>query len=143
MSGRIVVGADGSEPSRRAVAWCAAHAAGLDAEVTVVHAFEVPRYTGIGPPEIWVSGPTSEQRAIRRDLIEREWCKPLTDAAVPFRIETFDGEAAPALLHAARDEDVMLVVVGRRGHHALAELILGSTTHHVSHHADRPVLIIP
>ena len=39
---KIVVGADGSEGSGRALAWCAEHAIPLGAEVIVVYAFEMP-----------------------------------------------------------------------------------------------------
>ena len=40
-----------------------------------------------------------------------------------------------------RDAD--LVVTGKRGRGGFAELLLGSTSHVLSHHLDRPLVIVP
>ena len=113
MSATIVIGVDGSDPSRRAVEWCAEHARAFDAEVVAVHALEVPTYVGAGPPYIWLASGTPEQRDAWRDLAERDWCKPLADAGVPFRVTVRDGDPASALMEESEDEDAALVVVGR------------------------------
>jgi nucleotide-binding universal stress UspA family protein len=139
----IVVGVDGSEPAQRAVEWCAAHAPALDAEVVVVHALEVPAYTGLGPPYIWMPSPSPEQRTARRDVVVRDWSKPLADAGVSFRIVLVDGDPAPAIMDVAGSENAALVVTGRRGRGGFKELLLGSTSHHLSHHLDRPLVIVP
>jgi nucleotide-binding universal stress UspA family protein len=143
MRATIVIGVDGSDPSRRAVDWCAAHARAFDAEVVAVHALEVPTYVGAGPPYIWLTSATPEQREAWRDLAERDWCKPLADAGVPFRVAVRDGDPASALMEAAENEDAALVVVGRRGRGGFKKLLLGSTSHHLSHHLDRPIVIVP
>ncbi len=138
-----MVGVDGSDPARRAVEWCAAHAEALRAEVVVVHALETPTYAGAGPPYIWLKSPTPEQREARHDLVARDWCKPLADAGVPFRVVIIDGEPAPALMEAATREDAALIVTGRRGHGGFKKLVLGSTSHHLVHHLGRPLVIVP
>jgi len=86
---------------------------------------------------------SEDDRAQLEDVITREWCKPLASAGVRFRVELKDGSAAAVLLHAADEEDADLVVTGRRGRRGFAELLLGSTSHQVSHHLTRPVLIVP
>jgi nucleotide-binding universal stress UspA family protein len=143
MSARIVIGVDGSDPSRRAVDWCTAHARAFDAEIVAVHAVEVPTYVGVGPPYIWLTSASPEQREAWRDLAERDWCKPLADAGVTFRVVVRDGDPASVLMEAAEDEDAALVVVGRRGRGGFKKLLLGSTSHHLSHHLDRPIVIVP
>jgi nucleotide-binding universal stress UspA family protein len=41
---KIIVGVDGSPSSARAVEWCAAHAAALQAEVVAVDSIQMPLY---------------------------------------------------------------------------------------------------
>ena len=128
----------------RAVAWCAEHAPALKAEVVVVHSVDIPLFVssefGIGPialpmpPELYLDE--------LRGVIEREWCAALTAAKVAFRVELTDGAPAPAIMAVAEREAADLVVVGRRGRGGFAELLLGSTSHHLSHHLGRPLLIV-
>ena len=73
----------------------------------------------------------------------RDWSKPLADAGVPFRVTLVDGDPTTALIEAARSEDASFVVTGRRGLSGFKELVLGSTSHNLSHHLDRPLVIVP
>ena len=50
------------------------------------------------------------------------------------------GKAAPAILHAAGEHDVNVIVMGTRGHRS--SLSLGSVSAHVAQHAPHPVLIV-
>ena len=140
-SSRIVVGVDGSDHSTRAVQWCADHAAALDAEVIVVHVIDAPVYLGTSGVPIPALSP--EQRQDLHDLVGGEWCKPLADAGVPYRVELRDGSPTIAIMRAAESERAELVVTGRRGRGGFAELVLGSTSHQLSHHLDRPLVIVP
>jgi nucleotide-binding universal stress UspA family protein len=47
------------------------------------------------------------------------------------------------LIEIARTEGAELVVTGRRGRGGFAELLLGSTSHQLTHHVDRPLVIVP
>ena len=140
-SSKIIVGVDGSEYSARAVQWCAAHAAALDAQVVAVHVFDAPVYldnNGVPIPPM-----SPEQRERLHDLVAHDWCKALADAGVSYRVELKDGSPTVALMRAAETEDAALVVTGRRGRGGFAELLLGSTSHQLSHHLDRPLVIVP
>jgi nucleotide-binding universal stress UspA family protein len=144
MSGAaIVVGVDGSDASARAVQWCADHAASLGATVVAVHAIDLPVYAPPTYASFQALSLTEEQQDNLRDIATRDWCKPLADAGVAHRVLLMDGSPALALLQAARSEDAELVVTGRRGRGGFAELVLGSTSHHLSHHLDRPLVIVP
>jgi nucleotide-binding universal stress UspA family protein len=50
---------------------------------------------------------------------------------------------AEAILDAAASVNADLIVVGTRGLTGLKSAVLGSVSHHVLQHADRPVMVIP
>jgi nucleotide-binding universal stress UspA family protein len=144
MDMKFVVGVDGSEHSRRAVEWCATYAKLLGAEVVAVHAIDIP-FLDTPPTAFPVRIPefSSEERADLKDVASSEWCAPLAKARVSFRVVLVDGVPAQALMQAAQDEDANLVVTGKRGRGGFAELILGSTSHALSLHLNRPLVIVP
>jgi len=140
---KIVVGVDGSAGSARAIGWCAAHAPELGAEVIAVHALEMPVFATsldpLAPPPVW----RPEDRARIDTVVSTEWCKPLTDAAVTFRTVVLDGYPPKVIIDVAAREGADLVVTGRRGIGGFKELLLGSTSNHLSHHLRCPLLIVP
>ena len=139
---KILVGIDGSEPSGRAVEWVAERANALEAEVVAVHAIDLPVI--VSPITAGITLP--EFRPIDREEVREvtnTWCAPLTKAEVPFRVVLKDGEPALTLIETAKAEDADLVVVGSRGRGGFTELLLGSTSHALSHHLRRPLLIVP
>lgn len=140
---KIVVGADGSQGSARAIGWCAAHAAQLGAEVIVVHALEMPLFAAsldpLAPPPVW----RPEDRARIESVLRDEWCQPLAGASVPFRAEVIDGYPPKVLIDVAARERADLVVTGRRGLGGFKEMVLGSTSNHLSHHLGCALLIVP
>jgi nucleotide-binding universal stress UspA family protein len=143
MTTRIVVGVDGSESAARAVQWCVRYARALDAEVVAVHALEEPVYPLPTISYVAIPPLDDEARAELHRVLDEEWCAPLREAGVRYRAVLADGPPAPVLIRLADEEDADLVVTGRRGRGGFAELLLGSTSHHVSHHVRRPLVIVP
>ncbi|MFM8973597.1 MAG: universal stress protein [Actinomycetota bacterium] len=139
----IVVGVDGSEHAERAIEWCARHAVRLGADVVVVHAVDLPLAGAPGIGYAPLPPLTGEERDDLTAIVRDRWSAALATAGVDSRVEVVDGPAATALKDAARANDAELVVVGRRGRGGFAELLLGSTSHHLSHHLDRPLVIVP
>jgi nucleotide-binding universal stress UspA family protein len=144
---RIIVGVDGSEASSRALAWCATNAKALGAEVVAAFAVDLPIYAATGFGFAPIPAPLPELSESERERLHKritdEWCASLKKAGVQFRTAVIDGSPAMAIMALADKEHADLVVVGRRGHGGFAELLLGSTAHHLSHHLDRPLVIVP
>jgi nucleotide-binding universal stress UspA family protein len=140
---KILVGVDGSDHANRAVAWCAKHAASLNAEIIVVHAVDIPLYSAPGVGYLPVAPLTDEDRDQLRAVVQNEWCAALKDASIPIRVLVEDGPPATILMEVARREQVDMVVTGRRGRGGFAELLLGSTSHQLSHHLGCALTIVP
>lgn len=139
----IVLGYDGSEGSERALRLAAALARPGQATVYVVHAFEPPNldpvstFGGSSPP------PTSRldhAMASARDVGDKAVLE-LTEAGIEAEPEMIQGSPGAAILDVAEAKAADLIVVGRRGHGFLKELLLGSTSEHVVRRAKAPVLI--
>jgi nucleotide-binding universal stress UspA family protein len=140
---KIVVGVDGSPESARAVEWCAVHAASMGAEVVVVHAIEMPVYAASGFGAVPLPVPAEPDREALRTLVLNKWCAPMAKANVQFRVVVTDGSPVSAIIALADKENADLVFTGRRGRGGFAELLLGSTSHQLAHHLQRPLVIVP
>ena len=143
---RILVGVDGSPESLDAVKWTAELASSLGAEVIVVSVFGFYPYPVItGPSEgFYMTQDTLDQwrKDLQRDM-DGAWTKPLRDAGVKFTPQIKEGHASEVLLQLARKNDVDLIVVGSRGHGAVAEMFLGSVSHNLVLRAPCPVVVLP
>jgi nucleotide-binding universal stress UspA family protein len=144
---RIVVGVDGSASSHRALVWAARFALATNAEIVAVHAVETPAFVGGDrasgfPVSEDVRVAWKEWRAETARALDEEWCTPLRQARVPYSVETVDG-GPRGLLGLANHQHVDAIVVGRRGRSGLAELVLGSFSHHLVHHSSYPVIVVP
>lgn len=134
--GPVVVGVDGSTNAQRAVSVARDVAARFDVELVVVHA--VGLMTVIDGRHVPAEGRRDE---IAR-LLEGQWCAALRQAPEgSWRAQLVDGSPADVLLKTAGELAASFVVVGSRG--TGSEQLLGSTSHHVVHHCDRPVIVVP
>jgi nucleotide-binding universal stress UspA family protein len=135
----IIVGADGSRHSLRAVAWAAEEAALRRKPLRIVHA--------VAP---WLY----DQNVDPRLIAVREWLLTSGDEVVGSAVETargagrdidVQGEMVPAgasqaLLDRARDAS--MIVVGGRGVGTVAGLLLGSTALQVVSHTTVPAVVV-
>lgn len=67
-------------------------------------------------------------------------------AAPPWRLQTLTGDAARALGRQAAELEALMIIVGtsERGlAHRISEALNGSVGTWLSHHQDRPVLVVP
>lgn len=140
---KIVVGVDGSEAAEEALAWTVGVARQTGAEVIAVFSLEPPTYleyagmAAVAPIEFDPQFRQEMEKAFRET-----WCKSLADSRLPYRAIFAQGHAAAVLAETAQAEGADLVVVGRRGRGALAEMVMGSVSHELSHHSTTPVVLI-
>jgi nucleotide-binding universal stress UspA family protein len=137
---RILIATDGSPAADEAVDVGLELAAEQRAAVTVVHVapvFDVIPWSGIGMTS-----------AFRHELGETDRA-PLEHASelaeqrgLEVSTELLVGDPADEIVAAADSHDADLIVIGSRGHGALASALLGSVSLGVLHETRRPVLVV-
>jgi nucleotide-binding universal stress UspA family protein len=141
---RIVVGTDGSDGGRHALAWAVAEAAYRQATLEVVHVWTAPvAIAHMGAMVLPEDNAVFEKTA--EDLVAGllEEVRPEIDAAgVAVETRVVQGHP-PTVLLDRLDRAADLLIVGSRGHGTLSGLLLGSISHQVVHHATKPVAVIP
>ena len=145
--GLILAGIDGSSGAEAALRWAARQSAATGDPVLAVHVFQPPmRAVGLRVASVPANVLEDADRTARertRELAEGEWVQPLREAGVDFRVEIREGSPGRGLLEAAAERGADLIVVGRRGHGELTDLVLGSVGHHLIHHSRMPVVVVP
>lgn len=137
---KIVVGVDGSPGSRAALRWAFEEARLRHAALEVVAVWQFPMMTslpafGAMPPPEDLSG--EAESALKQALVDEGVS---SDDDVPVTTVVAEGAAAPTLLDASADAD--LLVVGHRGHGGFTGLLLGSVSQHCVSHAPCPVVVV-
>jgi nucleotide-binding universal stress UspA family protein len=134
----VIVGADGSRESLRAVEWAAREAALRGTSLRIVAVPPLPRRMTVTPA---TPGTVS-------DVVEQSMSEALAAAAQQaaaqqpgLAIETHLVAGAPAEVLAGAAEDAALVVLGSRGAGGFSALILGSVSRYVATHAPAPVVV--
>jgi nucleotide-binding universal stress UspA family protein len=139
--GRIVVGVDGSDPSKHALRWAQFMAQATTSTIEAVAAWEP--FTGFGWAGAgWVAMPTDWNPA--QDA-EKALTATIDDVFGEHRpaglaLTVREGNAAQILLEVS--EHARMLVVGSRGHGGFAGLLLGSVSAACTEHATCPVLVL-
>jgi nucleotide-binding universal stress UspA family protein len=135
--GSIVVGYDGSDSSKAALALAVSMAKGLGDDVTLVF--------GYSPPGIWGGEIAEHEEAIEEfgEKLMGEARQQLQADGVEVAYDLVAKRGAEALLEVARQRDARMIVVGGAGKAPLKGAILGSTPYKLLHQSDRPVLVVP
>lgn len=134
----IVAGVDGSESSKRALAWAAAQAELTGSPLSVVAAWEVPTTYGWEAP-LLPEGVDLEASA--RQMLERTIKEVLgSDPGIELHTEVIEGHPAPELTE--KSKNASLVVVGSRGHGEFTGMQLGSVSEFLVANAHCPVVVV-
>ena len=141
MSGRIVVGVDGSPSSKAALAWAVEQAGLTSASVEAVISWHYPIMAG-GVPFAPIAVAENADFGGFAALVLTDAIAKTVDPDGPVKISSVvrEGNAAQVLLDVAKGAE--LLVVGSRGHGGFTEALLGSVSQACVHHARCPVVII-
>lgn len=136
--GRVVVGVDGSEPSREALRWAHDYARMRSWELHAIHVWTYPSaYSIAGEFQVPEPGIEDDARALLAAVVEEELG---ADALPHVHLDAQLGQAASVLADVAIGAD--LLVVGDSGAGLLSRLVLGSTSSYLVHHAPCPVVVV-
>ena len=138
----VVVGVDGSPASKVAVDWAARNAVLHGAPLTLVHVLTPPAvmaFPDVPMPPGYLEWQQEQGRGLL-DAAEQTAREAAGQTALDITSEMVSGPSVPSLVDASKD--ARLIVVGCRGHGALARGILGSVSNGLVHHAHCPVVII-
>jgi nucleotide-binding universal stress UspA family protein len=146
MSSNILVPADGSRASRRAISQATAYARRLRVGIVGLHVvtpYELAIYSGARPAI--VTPREFEKRATRiSERILSVVSKAAAKARVPCRCLTvWNAAIADAILRTARTERCELIVMASHGRTGLQRILLGSITQKVLAGSRVPVLVLP
>jgi nucleotide-binding universal stress UspA family protein len=134
--GLIVVGVDGSPHARRALEWALAEARLRGGRCLLVHAYEL----GAAGSALGLAEPLDALQDAATAVLDQElsFARP---SGVEVEGRKVPGPAAPALVEASRQAD--LLVVGSRGLGGIKGALLGSVSIAAVHHAVCPIVVIP
>ena len=135
----VVVGVDGSATALHAVGWAAERANRAGLPLRLLHAYHLP----LGFP----SGVTEEESILNVLRGEgRRWLGEARDLAtmvVPGLDVESELVAMPTTTGLVRESDhASVLVLGNRGHNALTNVLLGSTSLALASHANCPVVLV-
>ena len=137
----IIVGVDGSAPSKVAVDWAAREASMRELPLTVIYISPSPVVAAdIRMPVSLTERVEKHGQAVLREA--RSTAEDAAEGSNPIRIDTEMVSAAvlPTLID--RSKDAVMIVVGCRGLGAIGRRLLGSVSSGLLHHAHCPVAVI-
>lgn len=151
---KILVPLDGSEHSLRALDVAIQIAKKFGAKITLIHVYSVsvrpammPEPTPMSTFGIPVMTPAevssiieATRKAGSRILEEGEQRVKAENVEVEARLE--EGHAVQEIVRVSKEGNYDLIVIGARGISKLREILLGSVSDAVIHHAACPVLVV-
>ena len=136
---RILIATDGSPSAREAVAFGLELVAEQDAEAFVVHvipALDIVPMAGFAMAAALPHPPNASDRASLEEAATLA-----TELGFSVHTVLLTGNPVDEIVAYADSIDADLIVVGSRGHGAVASALLGSVSQGVLHEARRPVLV--
>ncbi len=144
---RLLVAVDGSPGGKRAAVYAGDLAARMQLPLTLL--FALPD----NPLEMFGMSDEGAVRYFEPEAVDQlrqeiaraafdEAREAIGETAVEISEEILTGKPGPALVKRVAGQQNSIIVMGRRGLSRAGELLMGSVTQRVLHHADCPVLVV-
>lgn len=147
----ILAPVDGSDSALEAARYAAWLARAMDIPLRLLFAFPADALHLFGvPPETAeadeIAGYSPENfTAMRQKRAQQVFDRvraSIGDEGIRIEQALLTGDPATVIVEHAATTEAPLIVMGRRGLSRVSELLMGSVSHRVSHHAACPVLIV-
>ncbi|WP_214369134.1 universal stress protein [Pseudonocardia sp. H11422] len=132
----VLVGVDGSEPSKSALRWAVRYAKAMGETVHAVTAWEPPTMFGLEVPVGLDVDFAADALTVLTNTVDATLGP---NPEVKIRTSVFEGHPALVLVREAQGADIL--AVGHRGRSAFAAITLGSVSLHCVSHAPCPVVV--
>ena len=152
MFNKILVGFDGSDPSKRALHYALVLSKKFSSELLILTAYQkhlLPTFSSEDAEEIevidvelqeqyWESVKKHYANVLRsaEQIVNKDW------PSVKYTSLLVEGRPSTEIMSAAQRNEVDLIILGSRGIGGVTGWILGSTAKSVLDHCDRPVFVI-
>jgi nucleotide-binding universal stress UspA family protein len=143
MTDTFVVGFDGSDSSKRALAFAADRAKTAGANLHLVMVLEWSAYSFHTPEELAERHKRREEELDRANAVIQPAVDELTKAGHTVTCEARHGHAAEILSEIASDLGAVQIIVGRTGSSPFASRMLGSLTISLVQAAPVSVTVVP
>jgi nucleotide-binding universal stress UspA family protein len=142
MLSKILVGVDGSHPSKKALEYASNLASKYDSELYILHTTE--EFGDSVHVQLLEQHASYVNEVRRHSEILLNECESRAKELGVTKIYTIqkEGNAAEKILEIANNKGVDTIVIGSRGLSAAKEFLLGSVSHKISHHAKCSVVIV-
>jgi nucleotide-binding universal stress UspA family protein len=138
---KILVPVDFDEPSQRALAYAVELAKPLGAEITILHAYELPYY-GFPDGALIATAEMAGRILVGAQSAVAEMADRHENAGVAIKTLVREGPAPEEIDSVAKEIGADLVVMGTHGRRGLRRALLGSVTETVVRTSSRPVLTV-
>ncbi|NOY44821.1 MAG: universal stress protein [Deltaproteobacteria bacterium] len=141
MAIRTLVCTDGSQPSARTLDYVIQLGKRIPLEPVLVHVIDLKKLEYRMIADMYLDIIREQARRAGELVLEREAARA-REAGVDLETRLLEGSPGQVICRAAEELGAALVVLGRRGHSDMQDLLFGSISSHVVHHTDRPALVV-
>lgn len=137
MFSRILVAIDGSKSAKKAFEKSIYLAQKCDSKLDVVHVISCE----LGGDSATTFELIDELKTKAEKMLD-EYKIQATKSHVPIEITVTQGDPAQVIIELAKTKRYDLIIMGTRGKSAFQELLIGSVSQKVMHHASCPVMVV-